>query len=190
MASNLKTIEHVDNILDEINEAFFDIPFENSTFQTENFVIAAALTPERAYRSIGLRMSAKIQALQEAKFSRLNHQIDLDEIDEKIANGELNKFDVRREGVKREKAKAEIQYGDKLINDAIVELNVLYKHFKALPKFTREEFEAGEYVHFTRRMERQHKLSGDQQSVVNMNEDIKSLLKFEEITSKKRLNGD
>ena len=175
----LKTIEQVDSILDEVNEAFFNIPFENSAYQTEKFVIAASITPERAYRSIGLRMSSKISALQEAKYRRLDNEIDLDEIDEKIELGKLDKFDIRREQVKRDKAAAEIKYADKLINDAIMELNVLYKHFKCLPKFTRAQFEAGEQRHFTERLSRQHQLSGDQQSLINMDEDIKALLSFE-----------
>jgi len=182
VATIIKTIAHVDSILDEINQAFFDIPFENSQFQTEAFVIAAAITPERAYRSIGLRMFAKIRALQESKFHRLNNEIDLDEIDEKIAKGSLDKYELRRETVKREKTKAEIQYSDKLINDAITELNILYKHFKALPKFTREQFEAGEKQHFIERLSRQHELSGDQQSLINLDEDMKALDVFEEET--------
>jgi len=180
----LKTIEQVDSILDEVNEAFFNIPFENSAFQTEKFVIAASITPERAYRSIGLRMSSKIRALQEAKYSRLNNEIDLDEINEKIASGDLDKYDLRRENVKRQKASADVNYCDKLINDAITELNVLYRHFKALPKFTRKQFEAGEKRHFTERLSRQHVLSGDQQSMINMEEDSVALIEFEKASSK------
>lgn len=182
MASVIKTIEQVDSILDEINEAFFNIPFENSAFQTEKFVIAAAITPERAYRAIGLKMQAKISALQEAKYRRLNYQIDIDEMDEKIASGNLSKYDIRRENLKREKASTEIQYADKLINDAITELNILYRHFKALPKFTRAQFESGERRHFIERLSRQHELSGDQQSMINMGEDTKALAAFEEAT--------
>ena len=48
------TNENVAAVLQEVQEAFYDIPFENSQFQTEAFVIAAQLTPERAYRAIGL----------------------------------------------------------------------------------------------------------------------------------------
>lgn len=183
MASvSIENIEQVDDILKEVNDAFFDIPFENSQFQTEAFVIAAAITPGRAYRAIGLRMSNKIRALQEAKFTRLNNEIDIDEIDEKISNGSIDKYELRREGLKRERAVVEIRYTDKLINDAITELNVLYKHFKALPKFTRAQFEAGEKQHFTERLSRQHELSGDQQSMINLSEDMVSLIEFEEQT--------
>jgi len=183
MASELKTIEQVDSILDEVNDAFFDIPFENSAYQTEKFVIAGSITPERAYRTIGLRMSNRIQALQEAKFSMANYQIDLDEINAKIEAGRLNQYDLRREDAKREKTKGEMAYSKKLINDAITELNVLYKHFKALPKFTREQFEAGERRHFTERLSRQDVLSANQQSLINMGEDTDALIAFEESAS-------
>ena len=182
MASELKTIEQVDSILDEVNDAFFDIPFENSAYQTEKFVIAGSITPERAYRTIGLRMSNRIQALQEAKFSMANYQIDLDEINAKIEAGRLNQYDLRREDAKREKTKGEMAYSKKLINDAITELNVLYKHFKALPKFTREQFEAGERRHFTERLSRQDVLSANQQSLINMDEDTNALVEFEQHT--------
>lgn len=182
MDTNIKTIEHVNLILDEIHEAFFDIPFDNSAYQTEVFVLAASITPERAYRSIGLRMSAKIRALQESQHTLAEHQIDVDETTEKIAAGKLDKFEIRREKIKQEKAIIGLQFSSKLVNDSIIELNILYKHFKALPKFTREQFEAGERRHFTERLTRQHSLSGDQQSLINMDEDTQALLSFEKET--------
>lgn len=179
MASKLETVSQVDNIIEEVESAFFDIPFENSAFQTENFVIAGSITPERAYRSIGLRMSAKIRALQEAKISRLNYEVDIDEIAWKIDNAKLDVFDIRRENIKKMQVEAELRFTDKLINDAIVELDVLYKHFKALPKFTREQFEEGERAHFEERLTRDSVLNASQQSLVNMRDDIEALFFFE-----------
>lgn len=183
MGTELKTIQQVESILDEIDEAFFNIPFENSAFQTEQFVIAAAITPERAYRSIGLRMFNRIRALQEAKYKLIEYQIAIDEADEKITTGELNAFDIRRENLIRLRAKEGKSGSDKLINDALVELSVLYKHFKSLPKFTREQFEAGEQRHFVERLTRQHHLSGDEQSLANMDTDFPALLNFEKSTA-------
>lgn len=178
MATNL-TLETVDNAVTEIEKAYYDIPFENSAFQTENFVIAASITPERAFRNIGLRMMNKIQALRGAKYTRLEAVIDIEEMDEKIVSGNLDKYEIRREKLKRQKIKDEIPYADKLINDALVELNILYKHFKALPKYTREEFEAGEHQHYTLRLERDLVESATQQSLTNMKKDIENLLQIE-----------
>lgn len=173
------TLETVDDAVIEIEKAYYDIPFENSAFQTEHFVVAASITPERAYRSIGLRMMSRIQALRGAKYMRLEKQIDIEEMDEKLSSGDMNKYDVRREKLKRQQLQEEMPYSNKLINDALVELNVLYRHFKALPKYTREEFEAGERQHYTLRMERDLTESAPQQSLTNMKKDIENLLQIE-----------
>ena len=87
---------NADDVINEINEAFFDIPFENSEFQTENFVIAASITPERAYRAIGLRLQSRLRALQEAKFGAAKEDIDIEELEAKIADPNTNNFDRRR----------------------------------------------------------------------------------------------
>ena len=174
------TLENSTDVVREIEEAFYDIPFENSQFQTENFVISSQITPERAYRAIGLRMHAKLRALNEAKFGRMKEEIDLDEIEHKLQDLTLNQFDRRRELIKREEILSRRQWTDKLINDAISELNVLYKHFKALPKYTRQQFEQGEHLHFTQRLNRQALgLEGAKESLINMNEDVHAITNYE-----------
>ena len=175
------TLENTNDVVREIEDAFFDIPFENSQFQTENFVISSQITPERAYRAIGLRMHAKLRALNEARFGRMKEEIDLDEIDAKLQDPTLNQFDRRREEIKREEILSRRKWTDKLINDAIAELNVLYKHFKALPKYTRQQFEEGEALHFTQRLNRQALgLEGAKESLINMNEDIHAINNYEQ----------
>lgn len=180
MARVLVTLENSQDIVKELEEAFFHIPFENTAFQTEKFVLAAALTPQRAYRAIGLRMMSKMAALRTAKYKRLEHEIDLDEIQHKIKSGELNEFDIRREELKQAQVEEERGYSDKLIHDALVELNILYKHFKELPKFTRDEFEAAEYNHFKLRLNRDLKLNSTQQSLMDMDYSMDNLLSHEE----------
>lgn len=187
MDTILKQTKNLDNIIAEVTSAFYDIPFDNSAYQTEQFVIAASITPERAYRSIGLRMMNRINALNDAKYRKLNNEIDLDEINEKITLGELGKYEIRREQLKKQKAESEIGYSDKLINDAITELDLLYGHFKSMPRFTRAQFEAGEYRHFKERLLREITLKGAEVSLVNMHEDIESLRAYE--TAVKKLNG-
>lgn len=175
------TYENSQDVVREIEEAFFDIPFENSRFQTEAFVIGGQITPERAYRAIGLRMHAKLRALNEAKFGRMKEQVDLDEIDHKLNSGELNQFDRRREEIKKQQILSQRNWTDKLINDALSELNVLYKHFKALPKYTRDQFEQGEKLHYEQRLNRQVLgLEGAKESLINMNEDIRAIKNYEE----------
>lgn len=175
------TLENTKDIIEEIEEAFFDIPFENSAFQTEAFVIASQITPERAYRAIGLRMHAKLRALNEAKFGRMRQQIDLDEINYKLENENLSPFDRRREELKKVELLSHNNWTNKLINDAISELNILYKHFRKLPKYTREQFEQGEKIHFEQRLNRQVLgLEGAKESLINIKEDIPALTHYQE----------
>lgn len=179
------TLENSSDIVSEIEKAFFDIPFDNSKFQTEAFVIGSQITPERSYRAIGLRMYSKLRALNEAKFVLMKQQVDLDEIDYKINNENLSKFDLRREEIKRQEILSQKNWTDKLINDALHELTILYKHFKKLPKYTREQFEQGEKLHFEQRLNRQVLgLEGAKESIINMNEDLPALIKYEEQISK------
>lgn len=175
------TPENAEDIVGEIEQAFYDIPFENSAFQTESFVIASQITPERAYRAIGLRMHSKLSALREAQFGRMKEQVDLDEIDYKLSNPELDQFSRRREEIKKLEILSRRTWTDKLINDAVAELNILYKHFKTLPKYTREQFEQAEKIHFTQKLQRQVVgIEGAKEALINMNEDTLAIQKYEE----------
>lgn len=166
---NLITTENTEDVIKEINEAFFDIPFENSQFQTEHFVINAQLTPERAYRAIGLRMHNRLRALREAQFNRMREDVDIDELRAKLKLSETNVFDRRRYEIDIQEKLANRAFTDKLINDAIAELNVLYHHFKRLPRFTRQQFEAGEHKYFAESLTRQTKgIVGAAESLANM----------------------
>ena len=168
------------DVIKEVQDAFYDIPFDNSAFQTENFVIAAQITPERAYRAIGLRMIKKLIAVQEAILAKEQGQIDADELSEKIESSDYNKFEKRRFELNLKKRSIYLEFNDKLLKDSIEELNLLYKHFKALPRYTREQFEAGEKRHYLEDLNRQViGITGAKQSLVNMFDDISSIEKFE-----------
>ena len=56
--------------LDDLHSRFEQIPMGNSDFQEENFVIADALTPTRAYRQICLQLQANLNALREAHYEQ------------------------------------------------------------------------------------------------------------------------
>ena len=171
---------NVTDVLEEIQTAFYDIPFENSAFQTEAFVIAAQVTPERAYRSIGLRMNSKIQAILEAKHGRAKEDIDIEELQAKVDNPDTNDFDRRRAQLDISFKLANRKYTDKLMNDAVVELNILYKHFKKLPRYTREQFELAEPEHFDIKLNRQlANIQGAAEALVNMQEDMPTFTALE-----------
>ena len=172
--------ENAADVIKEVQDAFWDIPFENSAFQTENFVLAGQITPERAYRALGLRMNKKLIALQEALIGREKGEIEEEEMQEKLNGPDLNTYQKRIMELELKKKQINKPFRNKLINDAIAELNVLYKHFKALPRYTRAEFEAGERRHFIERLNRQAiGVSGAKESLINMFDDVKALEKFE-----------
>ena len=171
---------NAEDVVKEIQDAFYDIPFENSAYQTENFVIAGQITPERAYRAIGLRMNKKLIAVQEALIEKEMEKVEEEELQSKIDSPDYSNFDKRRFELELKKKQIYKPFNDKLFNDALKELNVLYKHFKALPKYTREEFEAGEKRHFLEDLNRQALgLAGAKMSLINMFDDMASIEKFE-----------
>lgn len=175
MSNELISIDRIPDVLKELEDAFYDIPFENSAFQTRAFVIAAQRTPARAYRAIGLQMISKIQSVKASLFTRQRRQIDVEEKRAKIEDPNTNSFERRRLEIDI----AEIQDGEnhynKLLNDAIQDLNVLYAEFKKFPNFTREQFEAEEAFHFDARLKRQLQGEGAHESLLNMHEDVKLL---------------
>lgn len=180
--SSLTTIntDNAADVIKEVQDAFYDIPFDNSAFQTENFVIASQITPERAYRAIGLSLNKKLIALQEALINEEKTKVELEELQEKIDSPDYNRFEKRRFELKIQTIKVNEPFGKKLINDAIVDLNVLYKHFKSLPRYTRQQFEAGEKRHFLESLNRQSLgVSGAKESLINMFDDVQALENFE-----------
>jgi hypothetical protein len=177
---SLITTDNAHDVIKEVEDAFYDIPFENSAFQTENFVIAGQITPERAYRAIGLRMHKKLVAVQEVLIAREIEKVEEEELLSKIESPDYNKFEKRKFELELKKKNIYKAFDSKLLNDAIKELNVLYKHFKALPKYTREQFEAGERRHFLEDLNRQALgIDGAKSSLINMFDDIASIENFE-----------
>ncbi len=178
---SLITTDNAEDVIKEVEDAFYNIPFENSAFQTENFVIAGQITPERAYRAIGLRMHKKLIAVQESLIGNEMDKNEEEEIRAKLESPDYNQFEKRKFELELQKKQIYKPFNKKLLNDAIKELNVLYKHFKALPKYTREEFEHGEKRHFLEKLNREAlELAGAKESLINMFDDISSIQNFEE----------
>lgn len=168
----LELEEAVGSVLTEIEEASFDIPFENSDFQNSAFVMAAQQTPGRAYRAILLRMNAKIRAIKEYKYGLRKTEIDIEEKQFKIADENTDPFERRRLQLEIEKINDEGEFSRKLLNDALRELDCLYGWFKKFPRYTREQFEAEEVDHFAKKLTRQLNHNGSQESLANMAHDL------------------
>lgn len=168
-------------ILTEVEDAYFDIPFGNTRFQAEHFVVAAQITPQRAYRAIGLQLHSALMSLRERQRQAEMQQIEIDELRAFIDDTSTNEFDRRRAQIKLRDATESSRWSEKLLRDMIQEFSVYYEHFKKFPRFTREEFEAGERMYFEQSLQRQALgLVGAKESLLNMMDDAKTISNFEE----------
>jgi hypothetical protein len=174
-------LDSIQNILSEVEDAFFDIPFGNSAFQTKAFVVAASITPERAYRTIGLQLMSILRSLRTNLISKQIAEIKLEQKKEKINDPSLDKYEKRILELEVLEDSTTYKSVEKSVNDTFNEFKVLYTEFKKLPKFTREQFENGEMNYYTQSLTRQaHQLDGAVQSIVNIFEDMPALNHYSE----------
>jgi cell fate (sporulation/competence/biofilm development) regulator YmcA (YheA/YmcA/DUF963 family) len=179
--TSLKTLEDTSSTMEKLERRFFDIPFENSDFQNTAFVVGAQITPERAYRAIGLRIHSKLRALQENYFNERLNDIKIGELQELIDSPDTSKWDKMRHQVEIDRILSGNSYMEKLKNDAMREIACLYSHLEKLPEYTREEFEAGELQHFIETSKRQvNNVTGGHESLVNMLKDVPALEAYKE----------
>ena len=161
-------IKKYENILQEIEKDFMDIPFGNSIFQIKHFVINAAETPERIYRTIGLQMHSKITFLKDAYYTKEEKLIDLEELEYNLKK-EKSSFEKRRIELKIKKTKDGLISSEKMINDSIIELDYYYNIYKKMPKFTREDFEKAEFEYYSKNLHKQAVgLTGALESLYNI----------------------
>ena len=135
-------------LLSEIQDSFLSIPFGNSDFQIANFIVNGAQTPQRAFRAVCLSLRDKILTLNEAYYNQLKFQVDLDELQEKIGDPATDKFARRRMEIEYEQKISQQRDNEKLLIDAIHEVELLYSFWQKLPHPTRAEFEAAEEDYF------------------------------------------
>jgi hypothetical protein len=172
---------NLEQVLFEIETAFFDIPFSNTNFQCENFVIANSITPTRAYRVIGLQIHGLLNQLRDYKYAEQTRQIEIEELEWEINNENFNSFQKRKKEIELQRLKEGDLWNQKLAMDVIRQLNLYYKHFKAFPKFTNKEFEAGERLYFEQSQNRQLLgLVGAKEALINMVDDAETIKNFEQ----------
>lgn len=175
------TEQNAASIIDEIEDAYFDIPFGNTGFQTEAFVIASQITPARAYRSIGLQMHSILSSLRSKQYDKEKHQIQIDELKHIIASPDTDQFERRRKEIELKEVLISSRWGDKMIQDSIKELNIYYAYFKQFPRYTREQFEKEERMYFEQSLQRQAMgLTGAKEALLNMMDDMKTIVNFKE----------
>lgn len=181
--------EEYQNVLQEMQECFFDIPFGNSKFQTEMFVLAAQITPERVYRQLGLSIMSKLNELKDFHYNYKKELVEIDRWKAKLIDPQSDKFEKQIAQIEIDRFNSFDYSRKKMIQDVISELNVLYEHFKKFPRYTRQQFEDGEKTYFEQKLNRQILgFSGAKESLINMIDDKETLERFEQEVSK--LNPD
>lgn len=171
---------NVEDILKKIEETYWDIPFGNTDFQCENFVIAASITPERAFRTIGLQMHHILTNLRQVKYEETLQNIEIEQLKEQIENEETNKYERKKAEAKLQLILANKNWSKKIVLDSIKQLEVYYKHFEALPKYTREQFEKAEQIYFEQSQRRiMLGIVGAKESIMNMVDDKKTIENIE-----------
>lgn len=131
-----------------------DIPFGNSLYQDESFVLNTSYTDARAVRNIGLALSARIRALKELEYGLETLQIELEEIQFKIENSQ-DTFERRKLDIEKRKKQDGTSYTMKLLKDALYEIEYFRQVLAKLPKLSRSEFEEQEKQYFIESLTRQ-----------------------------------
>lgn len=140
--------------IDEILDSSHDIPFGNSDYQNKVFVLGSQVTPARQFRALTLRLRDRINALREAYYSLQKEDIDLEEMAEKLS-GKLDKYDQARMLIDREQKLSQRKDTQKMVDDALHEVNYLVSLWRGMKHPTHEEFEAEEQLHFEKVLQRQ-----------------------------------
>jgi hypothetical protein len=181
MNNVVNTLEdNYENLIHKIQKAFLDIPFGNSAFQTEMFVLSAQITPERMYRQIGLSLLDKLNDFANAKLDIEKLEVQKAQLQNKIDNCDIDQYEKKLAEIELKKINISSFMNNKLLNDVIVEINQLYSHFIKFPSYTRQQFESGEKRYFEQKLQRQIiGINGAKESYINMTDDKNTLDFFE-----------
>lgn len=139
------TIETLGRKIDEVCKS---IPFGMSDFQMEQMVVNK-VSPYRSARQIIAEMNKRYGALKEAEFRKKKFNAEVELLKRQARSWFISKeqrciIEVDIE-IKFHNAHQE----EKLIQDAIIEVNNLLQMLEKMPKFNREQFEKNERKYWT-----------------------------------------
>jgi len=128
-------------------EMVSDVPFGNSDYQNRQAIVNDEQTPMRAYRHAALRITNRLQALMEARYSVMKADVEIRKLKRRLLT---ESDDLEREllHIEIEQKQATIPYTEKLVSDAIAEIESLYPVIEKLGAVKRSDFEAEESEHF------------------------------------------
>lgn len=139
-----------DSIQDTINnflELVDEVPWGNSDWQNKNVIVNGEMTPERAYRHSSLRIMNRLQALNECYYALRKDNIMLKKFERQLLTEE---DELERELIQLEidKIKSGRPYTQKLVRDAINEIDSLAPIIQSMGKLSKEQFESAEDGYF------------------------------------------
>lgn len=149
----IKEQESIKDIMGSLMDITEFVPFWNSDYQNRKVVIWWQLTPERAYRHSALRIQNRLNALNECYFSLKENELKIKRLTREIDR--LNNenpidydIDIEMKQIEIDKFNSSKPLTEKLIKDAIQEINSLSPIINSMGKITKEQFENWEEEHF------------------------------------------
>lgn len=142
-------------LIQKLEDQFYDIPFGNSAYQVEQFVLNEQMTPARAYRAIGLNMLSIIDTLKLNIYKKQCADVKLKYREKRLRQLDPETAKAELLALKIDWEKDQTSSLNKLINDAIMELNAYYEELRKYPEYTRNAFEDQEKLHFHLKLNRQ-----------------------------------
>lgn len=175
--------QNLSEVLQNIEKDFYDIPFGNTQYQIEKFVINQAQTPQRAYRTIGLQLINLIQSLEDSVLNNEKIKIDIEELEDKLKpERQVDRFERRRLEVDLISKKRMLVRQEKSISDNLKQIEIYHSYYNTLPKYTREEFEQAEENYYLKHLHTQALgYTGAQEALLSMGYGVNeqgSLVKF------------
>jgi hypothetical protein len=147
-------VKYSEQVEKELLEKCAHIPFGNSLFQDESFILNTSYTDARAVRNCGLTLSARVRALKELEFSMEKMAVDMEELEYKLTT-EQNPFELKRLDIQKREKLSGLAYTEKLLADTLYEIEYLRSIMAKLPTLSRAEFEAQEKEYFIESLTRQ-----------------------------------
>ncbi len=124
-----------------------EVPFGNSDYQNRHTIVNDERTPMRAYRHAALRITNRLNALIEAYYHLRRTDVEIRQMERRLKT-EPDDLECELLALDIEQKRALLPYTQKLVNDAIREIETLYPVIEKLGKVKREQFEIEEGEHF------------------------------------------
>jgi len=174
----------INNALEYLSDISENIPFWNSDFQNKSAIVNAELSPYRALRHSCLRIQNRLNALNEVYYSVKSNKIKIIRLERQIGRLEKDKpldydLDIEEKINEIQKIKSNEYSTNKLIKDAIQEINVLKPVLESIGKISREEFESKEKEVFTQKL----KINNLDKTLISYNSDL-----YEKIISLQKIS--